>query len=276
MSTIRSITPGYFRALGMHVLRGRDLEWNESSTPMVVSQSAAEAFWPGRSPLEKQIAFNVNPTGYPVVGEVNDTRQTSLAISPAPIVYVSMRRYARIFHTMTLIVRGSGSVDATVTTIRSVLREVDPKLPLYNVQTMASIVDQSTAQQRLDITLLGIFAAAAMVLATLGIYGVVSYSAAQRRPEMGVRLTLGAQRADILGLVVGEGLSLTAIGVAIGVVGGLFATRLLQSLLFGIKPSDPLTFALSAIVLLVVAGLASYIPARRAAQVDPLVSMRAE
>jgi len=115
-----------------------------------------------------------------------------------------------------------------------------------------------------------------MLLATLGIYGVVSYSVAQRRPEMGVRLTLGAQRADILRLVVGEGLSLTAIGVAIGVAGSLFATRLLQSLLFEITPSDPRTFVLSALVLVVVAGLASYIPARRAARVDPLVSMRAD
>ena len=276
MSTIRSITPGYFRALGMQLLRGRDLEWNESSTPIVVSRSAADAFWPGRSAIDRQIAFNINPTGYPVVGEVNDTRQTSLAISPGPIVYISMRRYARVFHTMTLIVRGSSSVEAMVATIRGVLHDVDPRLPLYNVQTMESIVDQSTAQQRLDITLLGIFAGAAMLLATLGIYGVVSYSVAQRRPEMGIRLTLGAERTDILRLVVGEGLSLTVIGVAIGIAGSLFATRLLQSLLFEIRPSDPLTFALSALALIVVAGLASYIPARRAAQVGPLVSMRAE
>ena len=276
MSTIRSITPGYFRALGMQVLRGRDLEWNEASTPIVVSKSAADAFWPGRSPIDRQIAFNINPTGYPVIGEVNDTRQTSLAISPGPIVYISMRRYARVFHTMTLIVRGSSSVDAMAATIRGVLHDVDPRLPLYNVQTMKSIVDQSTAQQRLDITLLGIFAGAAMLLATLGIYGVVSYSVAQRRHEMGIRLTLGAERADILRLVVGEGLSLTVIGVAIGAAGSLFATRLLQSLLFEIRPSDPLTFVLSAVVLIIVAGLASFIPARRAAQVDPLVSMRAE
>jgi ABC-type antimicrobial peptide transport system permease subunit len=276
MSTIRSITPGYFRALGIHLLRGHDLQWNESTSSMVVSKSAAAAFWPGQSPLDKQIAFNVNPTAFPVVGEVTDTRQASLATAPAPIIYVSMRRYARVFHTMTLVVRGSGSVDATVSTIRRALHDVDPKLPLYNVQTLESIVEQSTAQQRLDIALLELFAGAAMMLATLGIYGVVSYSVTQRRQEMGVRLTLGAQRGDILRLVVGEGLGSSMLGVTIGMVCGFFAARLFRSLLFDIQPSDPLTFAASGAAFVALAAIASLIPALRAACVDPLVSMRAE
>ena len=276
MSTIRSITPGYFRALGMQVLKGHDLEWNESTISMIVSKSAADAFWPGQSPLDKQIAFNTQPNGFPVIGEVNDTRQTSLTTAPAPIVYLSMRRYARVFHTMTLIVRGRGTVASTVATIREVLHEVDPALPLYNVQTMESIVDQSTAQQRLNIALLGVFASVALVLAALGIYGVVSYSVTQRRQEMGVRLTLGAQRADILRLVLGEGFALAAIGVAIGIAGGLVATRLLRSWLFEIGPGDPLTFTVAAASLVGVALVASYLPARRAASVDPLVTMRAD
>ena len=276
MSTIRSITPGYFRALGIQQVQGRDLEWNESTISMVVSRSAANAFWPGRSPLDKQIAFNTQPTGYPVVGVVNDTRQVSLTTAPAPIVYVAMRRYARVFHTMTLIVRGRGSVASTVGTIRQVLREIDPTLPLYNVQTMDSIVDQSTAQQRLNIALLGVFASAALILAMLGIYGVVSYSVSQRRQEMGVRLTLGAQGADIVRMVVGEGALLALLGVVFGVGAGLAAAQLLRSWLFEIAPSDPATFAASATGMIVVALLASYFPARRAARVDPLVSMRAD
>jgi len=243
---------------------------------MVVSKSAGEAFWPAQSPLDKQIAFNTQPNGFPVVGEVNDTRQFSLTAAPAPIVYMSMRRYARVFHTMTLIVRGRGTVASTVGMIREALHEVDPTLPLYNVQTPESIVDQSTAQQRLNIALLGIFATCALILAALGIYGVVSYSVTQRRQEMGVRLTLGAQHGDILRLIVGEGFTLAAIGVAIGVGGGLLATRLLRSWLFEIGPGDPLTFTGAAAVLVFVALLASYLPARRAAGVDPLVTMRTD
>ena len=276
MSTIRSVTPGYFRALGMTVLQGRDLQWNESAISMVVSQAAAKAFWPGESPVDKQIAFNTQPAGFPVVGVVNDTRQASLTTAPAPIVYVSMRRYARVFHTMTLIVRSRGSVAATVATVRQVLHDIDPALPLYNVQTMESIVQQSTAQQRLDIALLAAFAAAALALAVLGIYGVVSYSVTQRRQEMGVRLTLGAQRLDIIRLVLGEGALLAGIGVVIGVAGGAVATRLLRSLLFEIEPGDPRTFVIAAVSMITVALLASFLPARRAARVDPLISIRAD
>ena len=276
MSSIRSITPGYFRALGMQVMRGHDLAWNEAIPSMIVSKSAADAFWPGQSPLDKQIAFNTQPNGFPVVGEVNDARQFSLTTAPAPIVYMSMRRYARVFHTMTLIVRGRGTVASTVGMIREALHEVDPALPLYNVQTLDSIVDQSTAQQRLNIALLGVFATAALVLAALGIYGVVSYSVTQRRQEMGVRLTLGAQRADILRLIVGEGVVLATVGVILGVAGGLLATRLLRSWLFEIGPGDPLTFSAAAAALVGVALIASYLPARRAASVDPLVTMRTD
>ena len=276
MSTIRAVTPGFFRAMGMHVLRGHDIEWNEASPSMVVSEGAAKAFWPNQSVTDKQIAFNVQPKGLPVVGEVNDTRQTSLAVAPAPVVYVSMRQIMRLFHTMTLVVRGRGDVASIVATIRQTVHEIDPALPLYNVQTMQEIVDQSTAQPRLNKTLLGMFAGAALLLAGLGIYGVVSYSVAQRRQEIGVRVALGAGPGDVLRLVLGEGAKLAAIGVAIGVAAGVFATRLIQSWLFEIGRADPLTFACVAAGLVVVALFASYIPARRAARVDPLLAMRAD
>jgi len=278
MSTIRSITPGYFRALGMHLIAGHDLEWNEPTTSIVLSKGAAEAFWPGQSVLDKSIGFNVQPTPYPIVGEVNDTRQASLATAPAPIVYLSMRRYARVFHTMTVVVRARPGVDVatTVATLRAALRSIDAALPLYNVQTMESIVEQSTAQPRLNIALLGVFASAALLLATLGIYGVVSYSVAQRRQEIGVRMTLGAQRSDIVRLVLGEGSALAIIGVGIGVVAALFATRLVRSMLFEIGAADPMTFIVVAVVLLIVALAASLVPARRAAAVDPLLAIRAD
>ena len=274
MSTIRSVTPGYFRAVGIRLLAGHDLEWNEPSPSIIVSKAAADAFWSGRSPLDKEIAFNVTPTGYPVVGEAIDTRQVNLATAPAPIVYVSMRRYARVVRTMTLVVRSRADVAATVKTIRDVLHGIDPGLPLYNVQTLESIVDQSTAQQRLDESLLGSFAIAALLLATLGIYGVVSYSVTQRRQEIGVRLTLGAQPVDIVRLVLGNGMALAILGVVIGLAGAAFATRLVQSWLFQIGRGDPVTFGSAAAGLVAVALVASYLPARRAARVDPAITIR--
>ena len=274
MSTIRSVTPGYFRAMGIHLLAGHDLEWTDPKASIIVSKTAADVFWAGRSPLDKQIAFNVTPTGYPVVGEASDTRQASLALAPAPIVYISMRRYARVIRAMTLVVRSRADVAATVRTIRDVLHGVDPALALYNVQTLESIVDQSTAQQRLDEGLLGAFAIAALLLATLGIYGVVSYSVAQRRQEIGVRLTLGAQPADIARLVLRDGTTLAALGVALGLVAAAFATQLVQSWLFQVGRADPVTFIGTAAGLVAVALLASYLPARRAARVDPAITIR--
>src|SRR5262249_16684464 len=210
-------------------------------------------------------------TLYPIVGEVNDTRQASLATAPAPIVYLSMRRYARVFHTMTVVIRGRPGVDVatTVSTLRAALHGIDPALSLYSVQTMESIVDQSTAQPRLNIALLGVFASAALLLATLGIYGVVSYSVTQPRQELGRGMTLGAQRPAIVRLVLSEGSALAIVGVAIGVVAALFATRLVRSMLFEIGSADPLTFVVVAAVLLAVALTASLLPARRAAAVDP-------
>jgi putative ABC transport system permease protein len=182
----------------------------------------------------------------------------------------------RLFHTMTLVVRGRGDVAAIVATIRDAVHEIDPALPLYSVQTMQEIVDQSTAQPRLNKTLLGMFASAALLLAGLGIYGVVSYSVAQRRQEIGVRVALGARPGDVMRLVLGEGAKLAGIGVAIGVLAAVFATQLIQSWLFEIGRVDPLTFTCVAAGLVIVSLVASYIPARRATKVDPLLAMRTD
>ena len=276
MSTVRSVTPGYFRAMGMQVLSGHDIEWTEPAPSIVVSETAARTFWPGQPVVDKQIAFNADPTGAPVVGEVNDTRQASLAAAPAPIVYVSMRRTTRIVHTMTLVVRGRGELTAIVATIRNVVHEIDPGLSLYDVRTMQDIVDRSTAQPRLNETLLALFAGAALSLAGLGIFGIVSYSVAQRQQEISVRLALGARPRDVVRLVLGEGARLAAIGITVGLIAAVFATRLIQSWLFEIRPVDPLTFVCVAVGLVMVSLAASYIPAQRATTVDPLLTMRAD
>ena len=276
MSTIRAVTPGYFKAMAMHLQTGHDFEWSEAGNSIVVSNAAANAFWPRQPALDKQIGFKLDTKGMPVIGVVNDTREVNLSTAPAPVVYVSMRRYVRVFHTNTVVVRGTADRGVLVRTLREAVRELDPEVALYNVQTLQQIVDQSTAQTRLNISLLGVFAIAALLLATLGIYGVVSYTADQRRREIGVRVALGAQRADVVRLVLGEGARLATAGVAIGVVVALLATRLIQSWLFEIGRADSRTFAEVALGLALFSLLASYIPAVRAARVDPLIAMRAD
>jgi putative ABC transport system permease protein len=255
---------------------GRDIEWNEPVPEMVVSQAAARAFWPGQSAVGRRIGFQTDTIGQPVVGVVNDTRQTSLAVAAGPVVYVSLRRYVKMFHTMTLVVRGRGESSATVAAIRDAVHELDSGLPLFNVQSLQEIVDQSTAQARMNGVLLAVFAGAALFLAALGVYGLVSYTVMQRRQEMGLRMALGAQSGDVIGLVLREAVALAAVGVAIGVVGAAFATRFVESWLFEVRRGDPLTFAVVSLGLAAIALIASYVPARRAARVDPLLAMRAD
>ena len=276
MSTIRYVTPGFFRALGMRMLGGHDVAWDEAAPTIVLSQTAAHTFWPNASAVDQQIAFNTQPTGYQIVGEVNDAAQTSLATPPAPVVYVSMRRSVRILHTMTLVVRGRGTAASLTPIVREAVHDIDPSLPIYNVQTLQSIVDQSVAQPRLNGALMAVFAAAALLLAALGLYGVVSYSVTQRRQELGLRVALGAEPGAVLRLVLGEGIALAAVGIAIGAVGALFAARIIRSWLFGIGTADPLSFAGVALLLAAVALAASYVPARRAARVSPLIAMRGD
>ena len=276
MSTIRFVTPGFFRAMGMRTIAGHDVAWDEAAPTIVLSQTAARTFWPNASVIEQQIAFNTQPAGYQIVGEVNDAAQTSLASPPAPVVYVSMRRSVRLLRTMTLVVRGRGDAASLAPIVREAVHDIDPGLPIYNVQTLQSIVDQSVAQPKLNGALMGVFAAAALLLAALGLYGVVSYSVTQRRQELGLRVALGAQPGAVLRLVLGEGIALAVAGIALGAVGALFGARLIRSWLFGIGPADPASFVVVAVVLAAVALAASYLPARRAARVSPLIAMRGD
>jgi hypothetical protein len=262
--------------MGMHMLAGRDVAWDEAAPTMVLSQTAAHAFWPNAGAIDQQIAFNTQPTGLQIVGEVNDAAQTSLATPPAPVVYVSMRRSVRLLHTMTLVVRGRGDAAPLAPLVREAVHDIDPGLPIYNVQTLQSIVDQSVAQPRLNGALMAVFAAAALLLAALGLYGVISYSVTQRRQELGLRVALGAQPGAVLRLVLREGAMLAGVGIAVGAVAALFAARLIRSWLFGIGTADPASFAGVALVLAAVALAASYLPARRAARVSPLIAMRGD
>jgi putative ABC transport system permease protein len=192
------------------------------------------------------------------------------------MIYMSYSGASSIVRTMTLVVRGAGETADVVATTKNVLREIDRTLPVFGVRTVRDVVDQFVAQPRLNTTLLGVFAGMALLLAGIGIYGVVSHSVAQRTQELGVRIALGAQRADIVRLVLGEGAVLAVVGVLLGLAAAFAATPLIRSWLFGIGANDPLTLAAVALTLVTIALAASYIPARRATRVDPVLAMRGE
>jgi putative ABC transport system permease protein len=277
MGAVTAITPGFFRTLAMPVVQGRDVEWNDAQPSLLVSVAAARQYWPGQSPIGKRIAFGPRDTlGLEVVGVVADSRSRGITIDAPSMIYMSYSGATRLGRTMTLVVRGRGDVSAVVATTKAVVHEIDPTLALFNIRTVDDIIQQSLGQPRLNTMLLSFFAIIAVSLAIIGIYGVVSYSVAQRTQEIGVRMALGAAQRDVLTLILREGGMLAMIGVVVGVGGALVATRFIQSWLFGIERMDPTTIVVTSVGLIVIAIGASYLPARRASRVDPLVAMRAD
>ncbi|HWJ15068.1 MAG TPA: ABC transporter permease [Gemmatimonadaceae bacterium] len=277
LSSAIAITPGYFRTMNMRLLRGHDVEWNSPAPTLVVSQTAAKQFWGTDDPIGKHIAFGQRDTvGLEVVGLVADARTRGLVADPEAVIYMSYVAALSVARSLTFVVRGTGDMASIVAAAKAGLREVDRNTPLFNIQSVTAIVDASVAQPRLNSFLLGVFAAIALLLASLGIYGVVSYSVAQRTQEIGVRMALGARSADVFGLILREGAALALVGAIVGIAGASMATKLIQSWLYGIDRGDLTTFVLTSAGLIVVSLAASYVPARRAASVDPLLAMRGE
>ena len=274
MSNATAVTPDYFKTMGIRFVAGEDVSW--SAPQLVVNEALVKRFWPGESAIGKRIGFGRDTVGLPIVGIVADIRNRALSEPPTPMIYMSYQSAANIVRTLTFVVRGRGSTETVVSAMRAGLREVDPTVPLYTVQNVREQVQQSIAQPRLNTTMLTLFAGIAVVLAVLGIYGVVSYSVTQRSQEMGVRMALGAQRGDVVQMVLREGLLLAGGGAVIGVFGAFAGTTVIRGWLYGIERNDPATMAAAAGVLVVVALLASYLPAMRAARVDPVTAMRAE
>jgi putative ABC transport system permease protein len=243
-----------------------------------VSEAFARRFWPGESAVGKR----VNP-GDPndpadwceVVGVVRDVRQFDLAAEPKPQMYFTYTQ-AGIFLPRHLVVGTEGDPLAVAGAVRKAVWEVDGEQPVSDISTMKDVLSESLARERFSMLLFGIFAGLALVLAAVGLYGVMSYTVAQRTREIGLRMALGAQRRDVLRLVVGQGLKLVLAGVALGLVASFALTRLMKSLLYGVSATDPATLAVISLVLVAVAALASYIPARRATRVDPLIALRYE
>jgi putative ABC transport system permease protein len=269
------ITSGYFRALGIPLLRGRDFteqEMWETSGVVIINESLAKRIFPNEDPLGKRLKHAAQ--WQTVIGIVGDVRQRRLNEEAYPQLYVP---YADFKHTtMTLAIRTKANPATLVPAVQREIQTLDPALPIFNVMTLDGFIGRTIAGWRLSAWLLGLFAGLALSLAAVGIYGVLSYSTEQRTREIGLRMALGAQRSDVLRLIVGQGLKAVAVGIAIGLVAALALSRVMKSFLFGVTATDPLTFASVALLLIVVALTASYLPARRAAKADPMIALGRE
>src|SRR4029077_18594290 len=272
---------GYFRALGIPLLRGRlfdDRDTMDAPHVAVVSQSLAREKWPGQDPLGHSIEFgNMDGDLRPltIVGVVGDVREDSVETPPGPTIYVNYRQRPQATYRFTAVVRSETDPASVITSARRIVRTLDPSVP-PSFGTFTQVLSNSLKARRFNLSLVGVFAVTALLLAIAGLYGVMAYAVTQRTGEFGVRTALGASPSNLLRLVLGQGIVTALIGVAIGMAGALALTRTLQSLLFGLSATDPLTFAMVALALVLVALLACYVPARRAAKVDPIVALRYE
>jgi len=271
----------YFRAMGMPLLRGR---WfDERDTPgsphaAVISQSLARARWPGQDPIGRRVEFgnmDGDLTPFTIVGVVGDIRERGLDSAPRPTFYGSARQRPDTTATFTIAVQSTADEAWLSARAREIVRQLGPDV-VPRFRTIEQVISASMSDRRVLMILLASFAACALLLAGIGIYGVISYSVAQRTQEIGIRMALGAQPADVSRLVLAHGLRFAVAGLAIGVVIALLSTRVMVSLLYGVTPADPLTYAVVATVLGGIALVATHIPARRATRVDPIFALRSE
>jgi putative ABC transport system permease protein len=274
---VRVITPGYFQAMGIPLLKGRllnDRDLKESRV-LLINETMAKKYFAGVDPVGKQMEVFWDGSGPDeIVGVVGDIREGALNKEPEPAIYWSHWRVP--YSGMAFVVRTSGDASRFGTAVQKEIRALDPEQPVADVRTMQQVIAKSIARPRFNTLLLSIFAGVALILASVGLYGVMNYSATQRTHEVGIRMALGATRADIMRLVVGNGMLLTLIGIGIGVAVSLLLTRVMASLLFGVTATDVPTFLSVSLVLAAVALVANYIPARRATRVDPVIALRYE
>jgi putative ABC transport system permease protein len=267
----------FFETLGIPVLRGRDFAESDGETApavVIINESMATRFWPSGDAIGKRFKFFGDQNFREVVGIARDSKYNSLTERNQPFVYMPLlQNYTPLNN---LHVRTSIDPAGVMASVRSEIQKIDPNLTLQNVQTLSERVDGSLGGERAQATMLGVFGLMALLLAAVGLYGVMAYSVAQRTREIGIRMALGARKGDVLSLVLRQGVTLVSIGVAVGLVVAFATTRLLASLLFGIGAADPITFAATSLILIAVALIATYVPARRAATVDPIRALRYE
>ena len=288
----RVISTDYFLVMGIPLLAGRAFTpWDAAVAPNVaiINATMARRFWPGENPVGKRVALDYEAFKYfrdrppeldlstgwrEIVGVVADVRHQGLETDAAPEMYTPYSQ--RPSSNMSLVVRAHSNPRALAGAIRNEVLAVDKDQAVSSIIPMTGLLAQATVQPRFNLELLGCFAGLALVLAGIGIYGVVAFAVSRRTREIGIRMALGAEKGDVLRMVVGEGLKLAVIGVAVGIAGALALTRFLTSLLYGVTPTDPLTFIAVSLIMIAVALVACYIPARRAAKVDPMVALRYE
>ena len=273
---VRVVSDGYLEAMGLTLIRGRDFDTRDQRSATmrtIINEAVADAVWPGESPLGRTVL--ISGTEWEVIGVVKAMRHLSPDQAPGPEVFFSMRQ-TRDFRAVHLIARGEGSVELITSSIRSTLAAFDPNLPVTDFRVVQDIIDASVSPRRFLMLLLSGFAVFALVLASLGIYGVISYSVSQRKQEIGIRMALGARASALQRSVLGETLQLAAFGTAIGLVAAFALARLMESLLFGVTASDFTTFAAVPVLLLAATLLAGFVPARRASQVNPTEALNLE
>lgn len=277
VAEFRLITPDYFHAIGIPLIKGRPFDEHDNQqapVSILINETLARRFFSGEDPIGKRLlVYDDQP--HEIIGVVGDARQWGLDKPPDPEIYFSYGQVTFSENT-TLVVRTTADPAALSEGVRRVVREVNPNAPVYVVKTMTQVLNDSTAQRRFQTVLMTSFAALALLMAAIGLYGVISYSVSQRVQEIGIRMALGAQRIDVLKMVLWQGFKLALAGIILGVIASLLLSRVLASLLFGVSATDLLTFASVSVLLSVIALLACYIPARRATKIDPLVALRYE
>jgi len=271
----------YFSTLGAPLLKGRFFtERDDDKAPdaAIINETLAKQYFPGADPVGRRLKIGgperPNNTWNTIVGVVGDINYSGLDAPPEPVVYYPFRQNTT--NNQYVVIRTAMNPQSLELAVRAVVADLDKDLPIVNLRTMDELMTEAVAPPRFRTILVSMFAVVGLLLAAIGIYGVMAYAVTERTHELGVRIALGADRGDVLRIVLGEAAWLAACGVGLGVVGALGATRLIQTLLFGVTPTDALTFAAIAVLLTATALVASYIPARRATRVDPMVALRYE
>jgi putative ABC transport system permease protein len=273
----RVVSPGYFRAMGVPLVSGRFFEWTdrpESAKAAIVNDEFVRRFVPRGDAVGRRLTMDLDTSKWigEIVGVVGSFRETDIAQEPRPELFTATSQ--TILPWATLVVRSAGSTADALSAVRGAIAAVDPDVPFYNARTMKEQVSEAVARPRLRSALFGVFSMVALILASLGVYGAIACSVAERKREIGIRIALGAVPSEVRSMVLGQGLKLTALGLLLGLAGAAAATRLMEGFLFGVRASDPVTYIGTCAVFIAVALLASYLPARRAMRVDPITALR--
>jgi predicted permease len=274
---VNTVSVGYFQTIGIPIVHGRDFTRGDTATSqkvVVINQTMAQQFWKGGEPLGKRFKFFGDQDYTTVIGVAKDSKYNGVAEDPQNFIYQPLSQ--NYTPQATLHVRSAGDAAALSNAVRGAAREIDPSLSVFNLRTLEEQVSNSLQPLKMNVLMLTVFGALALLLASIGLYGVASYSVSQRTREIGVRMALGAQPSSVLGLVLGQGMILVGAGLAIGLIAAYSTAGLMRSLVVGVSPHDPLTFGGTAVVLGAIALVASYIPARRATRIDPLVALRTD